>query len=106
MTFGVGARMQGIVGENLYNRTSILEGRLLVKGDVGDRSGVAKNALIGSARTGEVESAEVGALGIEAGVGLSIPLGSKAGNLFFDASTELRSGQTSFDATVGYRISF
>ena len=106
VTFGFGARLQSIIGENIYNRTSILEGRLLVKADVGDNTGVAKNSLIGAPTVGEVESAEVGALGIEAGIGLTIPLGASAGSVFMDASAEVRSGWTSFNATVGYRINF
>ncbi len=104
VTLGAGARMQAVVGENAWNRYSVLEGRLLVKGDLGDRSGAVNNAMFG--KKGEVESAEVGAIGIEAGVGLTIPLGSQMGSLFIDGSVELRENQTSFDATLGYRISF
>ena len=96
--------MQAGVGQNAWNRYSVLEGRLLVKGDLGDRSGEVNNALFGS--RGTVESAEVGAIGIEAGIGLTIPLGSQAGSLFIDGSVELREHQTSFDANLGYRISF
>ena len=106
VTFGVGARVQSIVGVNIYNRTAIVEGRLLVKADIGDSTGVAKNALIGAATVGEVESAEVGALGIEAGVGLTIPLGASMGSVFLDATAEMRGGWTSFNATVGYRVNF
>ena len=62
VTLGAGARMQSIVGENAFNRASILEARLLAKVDVGDRSGTAVNGIIGCATHKEVESAEVGAV--------------------------------------------
>ncbi len=106
VTLGVGARMQAALGANAWNRYSIFEGRVLLKTDLGDRSGTANNAIIGSKNFAEVESAEVGAVGIEIGAGLSIPLGADLGTFFLDGSVEWRTGQTSFDATAGYRISF
>ena len=106
ITFGLGARMQSIVGENSFNRTAIFEARLLLKADVGDRSGTADNTLLGAVTSAEVESAEVGAIGVEVGAGLTIPLGSSSGSIFMDASVERRRGWTSLDASAGYRISF
>ena len=73
---------------------------------MGDRSGKAKNSIIGSDSMSEVESAEVGALGVEIGAGITIPLGSESGSIFVDASLEYRRGWTSADASVGYRINF
>ena len=106
ITFGLGARMQSLVGENSFNRTAIFEARLLLKADVGDRSGTADNTLLGAVTSAEVESAEVGAIGVEVGAGLTIPLGSSSGSIFMDASVECRRGWTSLDASAGYRISF
>ncbi len=106
VTFGLGARMQSLVGENSFNRTAIFEARLLLKADVGDRSGTADNTLLGAVTRAEVESAEVGAIGVEVGAGLTIPLGSSSGSIFMDASVECRRGWTSLDASAGYRISF
>lgn len=107
VTFGLGARLQRLVGENVYNRSSVFEARALLKADAGDKSGSAQNALInGAARTAEVESAEVGAVGIELGAGVSIPVGARSGAIFFDASVELRKNYTNMDANVGYRINF
>ncbi len=106
VTFGLGARMQSLVGENSFNRTAIFEARLLLKADVGDRSGTADNTLLGAATRAEVESVEVGAIGVEVGAGLTIPLGSSSGSIFMDASVECRRGWTSLDASAGYRISF
>ena len=107
VTFGLGARLQAVVGESMYNRTSIFEARVLAKADVGDRNGSADVALAGlSGHQAEVESAEMGAFGLEAGAGLTIPVGEEGGSIFMDASVELRSDYTDVNGTVGYRINF
>ncbi len=105
-TLGMGARMQAVVGHNTFNRDAIIEGRALVKADFGDRSGTAMNGLIGSAVRREVESAEVGAVGVEVGAGITVPLGSKFGSVFMDASFEYRQGWMSVNASAGYKITF
>ncbi|MBR3902827.1 MAG: hypothetical protein IKJ29_04180, partial [Akkermansia sp.] len=56
--------------------------------------------------TTEVESAEIGAFGLEAGAGLTIPLGDEGSSIFMDASVELRADYTNVNGTVGYRINF
>ncbi len=107
VTFGLGARLQTVVGESMYNRTSILEARVLAKADVGDRCGssdVALSALPDAKAS--VDSAEMGAFGLEAGAGLTIPVGQDDGSIFMDASVELRSDYTNVNGTVGYRINF
>ena len=107
VTFGLGARLQAIVGESMYNRTSILEARVLAKLDAGDRKGssdVALTAVPGVQSS--VESAEMGAFGIELGAGLTIPMGQDGGSIFMDASVELRGDYTNANGTVGYRINF
>ncbi len=106
VTLGAGACMQSVVGGRALNRTSVFEARALVKADLGDRSGVSDNAIAGSGTYAEVESAEVGAVGIEIGAGITIPLGTQYGSIFMDASLEWRQGWTSADASVGYRINF
>ncbi len=108
LTFGAGARMQAVVGENLYNRTSIFEARALLKVDAGDRQGESDVALLHSAgqSTYTIEAAEMGAVGIELGAGMTIPVGADNGSIFFDASCELRSGYTDINGTVGYRVNF
>ena len=107
ITLGVGARVQGIIGENAFNRASVFEARALVKTDFGDRPGTATNALIhGSGASAEVESASVGSVGLEIGAGLSVPVGSRGGSVFIDGSVEFRSNYTSTNASAGYRISF
>lgn len=107
VTVGLGARMQTVVGSSVFNRTSILEARALAKLDTGDRSSsaeVAMSALEGS--SAEVDSAEMGAFGLEIGAGLTIPLGGKDGSIFMDAAVELRSDYTNVNGTVGYRVNF
>ncbi len=106
LTFGAGARAQFAVGAHAFNRAAVLETRALLKADMGDRSGSVSNAIIGSATRAEVESAEVGAVGVEAGVGITVPLGTNAGSVFLDGSFEFREGWTSANATLGYRINF
>jgi outer membrane autotransporter protein len=106
LTFGLGARLQAIVGESLYNRASIFEARALVKADVGDRSSETDVAFVGSSHASSVESAELGAIGVELGAGLTIPVGDDDGSIFIDGAVELRSGYTNVNGTVGYRINF
>ena len=90
ITLGAGARMQAVVGENLYNRTSVLELRALAKFDIGDRASEADVALINGTGRGTVESAELGAFGVEVGAGLSVPLGAESGTLFCRAEKWLQ----------------
>jgi len=107
ITLGAGARVQAIVGENIFNRTSVFEARALAKFDIGDRASEADVALINGTGHSSVESAEMGAFGVELGAGLSVPVGDENdGTIFFDVSAELRSGYTNFNGTVGYRINF
>ena len=106
LTFGLGARMQAVVGESLYNRASIFEARALAKVDLGDRQSKTDVGFVGGRRTAEIQSAELGAFGVELGAGLTIPLGDDDGSIFVDGSAEIRSGYTNLNATVGYRINF
>ncbi len=107
VTFGLGARAMAVVGENLYNRRSYLEARALAKLDAGDREGEADVAFLGDrAAAGSVRSAERGQVGVELGVGLTVPIGQESGSLFLDGSVELRDGSTHANGTVGYRIDF
>jgi uncharacterized protein with beta-barrel porin domain len=109
LSFGLGARLQSVVGESTYNRTSILDARVLAKFDVGDRSSstdVTLGALKDITEPQSVESTEMGAFGLEAGVGLTIPVGQEGSSIFMDASVELRSDYTNVNGTVGYRVNF
>lgn len=106
VTFGLGLRAQAAVGENVYNRSSLLEARALLKVDAGDRQGEAPVRLLRGGVEQTVESAEIGAVGAEFGLGLTIPMGADSGSLFVDGSLEFRSGYSNANGTVGYRINF
>ena len=106
VTIGFGARYQAVVGESMYNRTSILEARVLGKAHVGDRSCQADVAFSNTASRVSVESAELGSMGVEAGIGLVIPVGDAGGSLFADASAEYNGSFFNANATLGYRINF
>lgn len=108
-TFAVGAGicMQAIGGGTIYNRTSIWEARALVKVNAGDRKVENDVAFAGTPDyTATVESAETGAVGVELGAGLTIPIGAESDAFFADVSAELRTGYTSVNGTVGYRFNF
>lgn len=104
LTFGLGARIQTTLSDNMFNGGALLESRALVKADALDRRGKAQNKLLNGSSVYEVESAEVGAIGVEIGAGVSLPTGS--GSVFADAALELRSGYNHVNATVGYRVNF
>ncbi len=107
VTFGLGARLQAVVGESIYNRTSIFEGRALIKFDAGDRSSEMDTALLNApVARGTVKSAELDAFGLELGAGLTVPVGFDAGSIFVDGSLEFRGTYTNFNATMGYRVNF
>ncbi len=107
VTFGLGARTQAQVGTGTLNRTSLLEGRALVKLRAGDREAEAENALgMIPGASGSVVGAEKSVIGMELGVGLTVPVGSEGGSVFADASLEVGGGYTNINGTVGYRINF
>lgn len=64
----------------------------------------ASVGFVDYATRANVESAEKGALGLELGAGISVPVGT--GSIFTDGAVELRNDYTNFNATVGYRIQF
>lgn len=107
VTFGLGARGQTYALENLYNRSCLLEARLLLKIDAGDRrSHGIMTLLADSSRSARIKSAEQGLFGMEMGMGISIPIGAGGGNLFMDAGLEFRSDDYELNGTIGYRLTF
>lgn len=107
VSFGLGARVQTYALENAVNRSSLLEARILLKVDAGDRRSdcdVALRAI--SSRRGRVRSAAAGRLGLEMGAGIVVPIGVEAGHLFLDAGFEFRSDETDVNGVVGYRLNF
>ena len=108
VNIAVGARVQTAFGADVYNRTSVFEGRALVKGYLGDRDsrGKVQFAQLGALSNAEVRSAERGPLGLELGAGIYIPVSLNAGSIFWDASLELRTKDMNINTTVGYRYNF
>jgi len=107
VSFGLGARAQTYALENMLNRRSLLEARMLLKVDAGDvrsNADIALRAL--RSRTGRVRSAEMGRVGLEMGAGISVPVGVDYGYLFLDGSFEFRADMMDINGTVGYRLSF
>ena len=104
VTAGAGARYAAVVGQRMLNRACGFEARALVKYDLGDRQSTTSTGFINRATRAGIESAEVGAFGVELGAGISVPVGT--GSIFADAAVELRSDYTNFNAAVGYRVQF
>ncbi len=104
---GLGARLQMIVGESVYNRASLLETRALLKFYAGDDNGESSVGLKAdtTGHSATVEGASEGRVGIEVGAGLSIPLENRA-EFFFDAGAEIRSSFLDFNATAGLKFNF
>ena len=103
---GMGARFQSLVGESVVNRSAFLEARAMVSADMSDRSGLARVGFSnGGGVSAEVESAKVGAVSLELGAGVNVPISQKT-SIFFDTSAELRSGYTNLNATVGFKLNF
>lgn len=106
LTLGAGARWSARGGAQALNRSALLEARALLKADVGDRRGETATRLSCGDYVANMRGAEVGVLGAELGVGVTLPLGRRAGDIFVDAGVELRSGWKSMEASIGYRINF
>lgn len=104
VTLGAGVRYNVVVGEQTLNRPCSVHTRALAKYDLGDRTSETTVGFIGRSRRAHIESAELGAFGVELGAGVSVPVG--CGSLFADGEVELRSDYTNFNATVGYQLTF
>ncbi len=106
MRLSVGARLLSELGENFFNRSTLLECRLLCGVDLGDGAGEPEVALVNGTGAAKVKSAEPGRFGVEMGAGLIVPIGASSGSLFFDGSILLRSRQSEFNGAIGYRLRF
>ena len=107
VTFGLGLRLHTTAFESLYNRSCPVYTRFLVKADAGDtRSHVTSSLLALSGRRARVRTAESHRLGLEMGIGITIPIGEESGSLFMDCSYECRFDESEVNGAVGYRLSF
>ena len=104
VTVALGARYASIVGQQMLNCACTFEARALAKCDFGDTQSEATVGFVDHVSRATIESAERGAMGLELGAGISMPVGS--GSLFTDGAVELRNDYTNFNAAVGYKIQF
>ena len=104
VTVALGARYAATVGQQTLNRACAFDARALVKYDLGDTKSEASVGFLDYTTRANIESAERGALGLELGAGIAVPVGP--GSIFTDAAVELRSDYMNFNATAGYRIQF
>ncbi len=100
-TFGIGARIENTLDSGLQ-----LGARALFKVDAGDRVQEADVSIAGVAGShARIEGADAGSVGVELGVGASMPVGD-SGEVYFDAFIDMRENQQNGNASVGYRIAF
>ncbi len=100
-TFGVGTRF-----ESRFDFGMQIGARALLKVDAGDRAQEADVSLTNVAGShARIKGAEAGPVGVELGLGASMPVSEKS-SLFFDASVDLRDDQQNCSASAGYRLSF
>lgn len=104
--FGLGARMQTVVGQDLFNSPALMEARVLGKATTGSRRGKADVSIPGVNRNVGIRGADYGPIGIEIGLGFSIPLGTRYGAIITDCTAEFTSDQSSVNGVLGYRIDF
>lgn len=106
VVFGLGARMQTVVGKDLFNSPALMEARVLGKATTGGRRGKADVEIPGVDRNVGIRGADYGPIGIEIGLGFSIPLGAHCGAIITDCTAEFTSDQSSVNGILGYRIDF
>ena len=104
VTVALGARYAATVGQQALNRACAFDARALVKYDLGDTQSEASVGFQDYTTRANIESAERGALGLELGAGIAVPVGP--GSIFTDAAVELRSDYMNFNAAAGYKIQF
>ncbi len=101
-----GLRLKGVLGTNLTGRDITGEFRVLVSQDFGDdkaQANVAYLANPGLVQT--IRGAKLGRTGVQLGMGLNIPC-ADYGAVYVDGNADLRSGDTSIGAALGYRYNF
>ena len=105
-TVGLGARLRGELSSNLTGRASMGELRVQVVQLLGDRKTTAALSPAGVPGAGfRVNGAREGATGVQAGAGITIPVGYTS-SIFADVKADFRSRATSFNGSIGYRLTF
>lgn len=107
LVVGAGVRFQALTGGETYNRSSLLEARVMLKSYLADRDASADVNFQGAKRVGTVRTVETGDVGVEVGAGLTVPMHTeRPSSIFMDVSAELRNAYTNFNATIGWKTSF
>lgn len=104
--FGLGARLQAQVNHEWLNRSAVWEMRLLGKATAGSRRQKASVSMPGVSRRAGVAGAEEGVVGLELGIGMTMPLGFDNGAIFMDCTAEFSNNSSSVNGVLGYRIDF
>ncbi len=106
-SFGLGARMQSNIGQDIMNRDGYLGIHALVKVDAGDRrSAVDVGWAAGGGKLATVESAEPGPVGFELGMSWSMPFMQNRASFFMEAGYEWREHQNMVQASLGVSFKF
>lgn len=103
---GLGARLMGLVGDNIFGREALGEVRLQVVQDFGDETNKATVAPLGMPSVPmNIEGSKVGRTGIQIGAGLAIPVGQQS-SVYGDVDCDIRSRQSSVTGNIGFRYTF
>lgn len=101
-----GLRLKGIMGSSMNGRDVTGELRLLVSQDMGSDKTTANVAYLANpGLTQTIRSAKLGRTGVQIGAGMSIPC-ADYGSFYIDGTADIRSGDNSIGAAVGYRYNF
>lgn len=105
--FGLGARMQTLVGRRVFNSESVFNLRVLGKAITGDRRGTADVRFVDTDASSKVRTSKRGALGVEIGGGFAIPMERLGGgSIFAECSAEFMSNYSTVNGALGYRVGF
>lgn len=104
--FGLGGRMQTMVAHEWLNRSALWEMRLLGKATAGARRQKVNVNMPMLDEGTTVGSAKSGVVGVEMGIGMTMPLGMNCGAIFMDFSAEFADNYNAVNGTVGYRMDF
>lgn len=105
-SLGLGGRLMGIVGTNIFGRGALGEVRAQVVQDYGDRTNTATLCPIGAPSAGmSVLGAKVGRTGVQIGAGLTVPVGQNS-SIYTDVDADFRSHATVLSGNLGFRYNF
>lgn len=102
----LGARLMGLIGDNIFGRDALGEVRVQVVQDFGDETNKATVSALGMpAVPMNIEGSKVGRTGLQFGAGLAIPVGQQS-SVYGDVDCDIRSRQSGFSGNIGFRYTF